>query len=56
MTRISRRATVAGTLVELDVDLDPMHLLLSYARNPRAELPEIDGLVEMVRSSEGQVV
>ena len=44
-----------GTLVELDVDVDPMYLQLSYARNPRASLPEIDQLVEMVRQSEAQV-
>jgi len=46
----------AGTLVELDVDLDPMYLQLSYAKNPRAGLPEIDRLVEMVRMAEAQVV
>jgi DNA-binding transcriptional LysR family regulator len=43
-----------GTLVELDVDLDPMHLVLSYARSPRAVMPEIDSLVDMVRMAEGQ--
>ena len=37
------------------VDLDPMYLRLSYARNPRANLPQIDRLVEMVQSAEAQV-
>lgn len=44
---------VAGTIVELDVDVDPMHLVLSYSRNPKAVMPEIDRLVDMVRRSEG---
>ena len=44
-----------GTLVELDVDIDPMYLQLSYAKNQRANLPEIDQLIEMVRLSEAQV-
>lgn len=44
-----------GTLVELDVDIDPMYLQLSYAKNERANLPEIDQLIEMVRLSEAQV-
>lgn len=55
LRRSVQKDLAAGTLVELDVDLDPMHLLLSYAKNPRASLPEIDKLVEMVRLSEGQV-
>jgi DNA-binding transcriptional LysR family regulator len=38
----------AGTIVELDVDIDPLYLVLSYARNPKAEAPEIDSLIEMV--------
>lgn len=46
----------AGTLVELDVDVDPMYLQLSYAKNPRASLPEIDKLVDLVRKAEAQVV
>ena len=46
----------AGTLVELDVDLDPMYLRLSYARNPRANLPYIDTLVDMVQRAEAQVI
>ena len=45
-----------GTLVELDVDLDPMYLRLNYARNPRATLPQIGRLVELVRQAEAQVV
>lgn len=43
---------VAGTIVELDVDADPMHLVLSYSRNPKAVMPEIDRLIDMVRRSE----
>jgi len=46
----------SGILIELDVDLDPMYLRLNYARNPRAALPQIDRLVELVRQSEAQVV
>jgi DNA-binding transcriptional LysR family regulator len=46
----------SGTLVELDVDLDPMYLRLNYARNPRATLPQIGRLVELVRQAEAQVV
>ncbi len=42
----------AGAIVELDVDMDPMHLVLSCARNPKAEMPEIDSLIEMVRQSQ----
>ncbi len=42
----------AGALVELDVDMDPMHLVLSCARNPKAEMHEIDSLIEMVRQSQ----
>ena len=41
-----------GTIVELDVDVDPMHLVLSYSRNPKAVIPEIDRLIDMVRRSE----
>lgn len=43
----------AGTIVELDVDLEPMHLVFSYARNPKVVMPEIDQLIDMVRRSEG---
>lgn len=43
----------AGTIVELDVDLDPLYLVLSYARNSKATMPEIDHLIDMVRSAEG---
>jgi DNA-binding transcriptional LysR family regulator len=42
----------AGSIVELDVDVDPMYLMLNYARRGRPDLPEIDSLVEMVRRSE----
>jgi LysR family transcriptional regulator, low CO2-responsive transcriptional regulator len=53
--RSVHKELAAGTLVELDVDLDPMYLVLSYAKNPRTAVPEIDVLVDMVRRSEGQV-
>ena len=42
----------AGTIVELDVDIEPMYLVLSYARNPKAVMPEIDSLITMVLQSE----
>jgi hypothetical protein len=32
--------------------IQPMHLVLSCARNPKAEMPEIDSLIEMVRQSQ----
>ncbi|MFL9898669.1 LysR family transcriptional regulator [Paraburkholderia fungorum] len=43
----------AGSLVELDVDVEPMYLTLNYARRVRPELPEIDNLIDMMRRSEG---
>lgn len=55
LRRSVQRDLATGTLVELDVDLDPMYLRLSYARNPRANLQQIDALVEMVQRSEAQV-
>lgn len=56
MRRSMQKDLAAGTLVELDVDLPPMHLTLVYARNHRAATPELDSLVELVRKSEGQIV
>ncbi len=56
MRRSMQKELAAGTLVELDVDLPPMHLTLVYSRNPRAATREIDSLVELVRKSEGQIV
>ncbi|OGA95498.1 MAG: hypothetical protein A3E79_10725 [Burkholderiales bacterium RIFCSPHIGHO2_12_FULL_61_11] len=53
LRRSVHRDIVAGTIVELDVDVDPMHLVLSYSRNPKAVMPEIDRLIDMVRRSEG---
>lgn len=44
----------AGTLIELDVEADPMYLVLGYARNPKAEMAEIDSLIAMVRQSDQQ--
>jgi LysR family transcriptional regulator, low CO2-responsive transcriptional regulator len=55
LRRSVHKDLAAGTLVELDVDVDPMYLQLSCARNPRANRPEIDKLVELVRLSEAQV-
>ncbi len=43
---------LAGSLVELDVDIEPLYLVLSYARNPKAVMPEIDSLIAMIRKSE----
>jgi DNA-binding transcriptional LysR family regulator len=44
-----------GTLIELDVDVDPMYLVLSYAGSARARVPESEALIEMIRRSEHQV-
>lgn len=55
MRRSVQKDLAAGTLVELDVDLPPLHLTLVYARNPRAVQRAIDSLVELVRKSEGQI-
>jgi DNA-binding transcriptional LysR family regulator len=52
LRRSVQREIAMGTIVELDVDMDPMYLVLSYARNPKAAMPEIDSLIEMVRRSE----
>jgi DNA-binding transcriptional LysR family regulator len=52
LRRSVQREIAAGTIVELDVDMDPLYLVLSYARNPKAVMPEIDSLIEMVRHSE----
>ncbi len=43
----------AGAIVELDVDMDPMRLVLSCARNPKAEMPEIESALsdESVRET-----
>lgn len=45
----------SGTLVELDVDLEPMYLRLRYAQNLRATLPQLGRLVDLVRQAEAQV-
>ncbi len=52
LRRSVQKDLAAGTIVELDVDIEPMHLTLRYARNPRATALEIDSLVEMVRQAE----
>lgn len=52
LRRSVHKDLAAGTMVELDVDLDPMHLVLSHARNPKSLMPEIDRLIDMVRRSE----
>lgn len=54
MLRSVQADLAAGTMVELDVDLDPMYLQLRYARNERANLSQIESLVDMVRLSEGR--
>nr|WP_236589936.1 LysR family transcriptional regulator [Ramlibacter aurantiacus] len=55
LRRSVHKDLATGTLVELDVDVDPMYLQLRVARSTRAGLPEIDRLVEMVREAEAQV-
>jgi len=45
----------AGTLVELDVDMDPMYLVLHCAVHPTALQAEVNELVELVRRQERQV-
>lgn len=42
----------AKKLVELDVNIEPMYLVLSYARNPKTITPEIDSLITIVRKAE----
>ena len=54
MLRSVQADLAAGTMVELDVDLDPMYLQLRYARNERANLSQIESLVDMVQTSEGR--
>ncbi|MGF6768043.1 DNA-binding transcriptional LysR family regulator [Paraburkholderia sp. GAS199] len=44
----------AGTLVELDVEMSPMHLVLNYFRNPSVAISEVDALVDMVQAVEVQ--
>ncbi len=55
LRRSVQKDLAAGTLVELDVDLDPMYLRLSYAKHSHASLPQIDTLVQMVRLAEAQI-
>lgn len=52
LRRSVQKELSAGTIVELDVEMEPMHLVLSYARNPKVQMREIDELIEMVRRSE----
>lgn len=54
MRRSLQSDLAAGTMVELAVDLDPMYLQLRYAKSQRTSLAEIDGLVDIVRLSEGR--
>jgi len=54
MLRSAQSDLAAGTMVELDVDLDPMYLQLRYAKSQRGNASEIDSLVGMVRLSEGR--
>jgi DNA-binding transcriptional LysR family regulator len=52
LRRAVQKDIAAGTIVELDVDVEPMHLMLHYVRNPKSDMPEIDRLVAMVRQAE----
>jgi DNA-binding transcriptional LysR family regulator len=53
LRRAVQKDIAAGTIVELDVDVAPMHLTLNYVRNTKSNMPEIDRLVDMVRHAEG---
>jgi DNA-binding transcriptional LysR family regulator len=52
LMRSVQKELAEGQIVELDVDIDPMHLVLSYARNKKANISEIDQLIELVHKSE----
>ncbi|MEC5409452.1 LysR family transcriptional regulator [Paraburkholderia sp. MPAMCS5] len=52
LRRSVQKDIAAGTIVELDVDVAPMHLTLHYVRNPKSSMPEIDRLIDMVRQAE----
>lgn len=52
LRRSVQKELSAGSIVELDVDADPMYLVLSYARSPKAMMSEIDDLIALVRKSE----
>jgi DNA-binding transcriptional LysR family regulator len=52
LRRSVQKDLAAGTIIELDVDVEPMYLTLYYARNPKAASVEIDSLVEMVKQAE----
>jgi DNA-binding transcriptional LysR family regulator len=52
LRRSVQKELLAGSIVELDVAVDPMYLVLSYARSPKVLMREIDDLIEMVRKSE----
>jgi LysR family transcriptional regulator, low CO2-responsive transcriptional regulator len=53
LRRSVQKDLAAGTIVELDVDVAPMHLVLSYVRSAKTNMPELDRLVDMVRRAEG---
>jgi DNA-binding transcriptional LysR family regulator len=55
LRRSVQKELAEGSIVELDVDVDPMYLVLSFARSERARAPEVDSLIELVRQSEHQV-
>jgi len=52
LRRSVQKDIAAGSIVELDVDVPPMHLTLHYLRNAKSDMPEIDRLVEIVRDAE----
>jgi len=52
LRRSVQKELLAGSIVELDVDVEPMYLVLSYARSPKALMREIDDLIALVRKSE----
>lgn len=55
LRRSVQNELAAGTLVELDVDMDPMYLVLHCASQPTPLQPEIGQLIDLVRRNEGRV-
>jgi DNA-binding transcriptional LysR family regulator len=53
LRRSVQKELASGVLAELDVAAPPLHMVLNYARTPRADLPEIEALIEMMRRAEG---
>jgi len=54
LRRSVHKDILAGELVELDVDMPPLHLMLCVARRAEATGPEIDQLIDRVRRGESR--